>query len=371
VPNHFTNTIVTNSGHAKMTGPSSCHQNELEARPSVTSSQTLPLVTLAVTTFNRPDYLRETLSSVLAQDYPNLEILVSDNGSSDETPVLARALINNDGRARFRRNDTTVPLHQHFTQCVHAARGEFFILLCDDDRIDSRFVSELVAVTTRHPELNVVVPANLTIDEHGSVVEKFATPEGEVFDAGEFVCRWLYSRPPKLFASVITVLTRTDVLRRFGGYHGLAGGRNNDNLLFLQCAVAGRVGFAHRALFNSRIHNRSYGANATPRQVAESSRQFLSYLRHDPCTVKILGTLSAARRKQVIDGVRYMTALELIFHIKFLRQSVWREMLSGAVPMYRWDSMFCLAVLRQYYRDLRAWLKRIFLSHLRDVAPVG
>ena len=47
-----------------------------------------PLVTVAIPTLNGADYIRETLMSLLAQDYPNLDILVSDNGSTDDS--LAR-----------------------------------------------------------------------------------------------------------------------------------------------------------------------------------------------------------------------------------------------------------------------------------------
>jgi glycosyltransferase involved in cell wall biosynthesis len=349
---HMKEAIVNTSMQISLTEPLFCQENGPAAGSAVTRSRMDPLVTLALTTLNRPDRLRETLPFALAQDYPNLEILVSDNGSRDETPALAQALIHNDPRARFRRNDTTVPIHRHFTQCVEAAQGEFFILLHDDDRINSSFVSELVAVAIRHPEVNVVLPANATIDGHDTVVEEFAKPEGEVFDGAEIVCNWLFGRGPQLFGSVVTVLARTDVLRRFGGYQGFAGGRNIDNLLFLQCAVTGRVGFASGAVFNWRIHD-SYGSNVTPKQIADSSCQFLRHLRHDPHTVKALASLTTRQRKEIIDGVRYMTAVELVFHIKFLHKSVWLEVLSNRIPIYRWDRMFCFVVLRHYYRNLR------------------
>ena len=69
-----------------------------------------PLVTLLLPTLNRTTYLREALDSVLAQDYPNLDILISDNGSSNETPEFVRSIVNGDPRVRFRRNDLTVPI---------------------------------------------------------------------------------------------------------------------------------------------------------------------------------------------------------------------------------------------------------------------
>ena len=190
-----------------------------------------PLVTIALTTRNRTTYLREIVACALAQDYPNLDILISDNGSSDDTPVLAKKLARSDPRVRFRRNDKGVLQHEHFTQCAREARGEYFILLHDDDWINSSFVSELVAVATRNPDVNVVVPANVTFNEQGTIIREFATPAGEVFDGFTFIHNWLYGEGPQILACLCTILLRTKIVCDFGGYHALTSGRNIDNLL--------------------------------------------------------------------------------------------------------------------------------------------
>jgi len=313
-----------------------------------------PLVTLVVPTLNRPGYLRETLLCVLMQDYPNLEIIVSDNGSHDETPTVAQMMIKGDPRARFRSNRETVSQQDHFTQCLQAAHGEYFILVCDDDRINPSFVSELVRVAARYPDVNVVVPANATIDEQGAVIDEFAKPEADVLDGCEFVCYWLYGRRPRLFSSVVTVLMRTESMRRFG-FHGLEGGRNNDNLLFIQCAITGRVGFARDAVFYSRIHTNSYGAASTPKQIVESSQQFLQHLRREPTTLEALRALPRQRRKQILNGVRFMTAHELCYCVES-REGVfgWKSLRQKL--MFRCDPIFCYVVLRRYGCQLRRHL---------------
>jgi glycosyltransferase involved in cell wall biosynthesis len=318
---------------------------------SSTPSDRQPLVTLTVVTLNATDYLRGTLAAMLAQDYPNLEILVSDNGSTDDTASLVASMTLGDPRVRFRRNETTVPMHEHYGQCLQAARGEFFAMLCDDDVINPSFVSSLVAVAVRQPGINVVVAANATIDEQGNVIQRYPTPDWEYIDGPDFVLHWLQGRTPRYFASVTTFLARTQLIREFGGYRSFAGARNDDNLLFLQCAITGRVGFARNALFSWRMYGTSQGGRSTVKQIVASSRQFLDRLRTDPPTVKALAALTATQRKQIIDGVRFMTALELLYHVRF-HENPFRPAAIKSL-LHRWDRVFWSTVCRLSIRSVR------------------
>jgi glycosyltransferase involved in cell wall biosynthesis len=308
-----------------------------------------PLVTLAVTTLNRTTYLGETLASALAQDYANLEILISDNGSHDDTLLVAKRLINSDPRVRFRHNDITVPLHEHFTQCLQEARGQYFILLHDDDRINPTFVSELVSVAICYPDVNVVAPANIIIDAQGTHLQELSKPDGAVFDGPAFICDWLYGRGPQLLADVTSVLFRTEIMRWFGGYQCLGGGRNVDNLIFLQCAVTSRIGFAHRAIFSWRRYPLSYGSKATPQQIAESGRQFVRHLRRDPRTVRALAAIPSSRRKRILRGVRELTALEVFSQIKPGKQAFGWGSLCKLLKSRR-DFIFLYLLLREWLR---------------------
>src|SRR5690606_18847361 len=109
-------------------------------RPLIPAQRMKPLVTVVIPTCNRSAYLRETLQSVREQDYENLEILVSDNASTDDTAAVVSEIAASDPRVRYRRNLVKIPLIPHFNQCVAQARGEFFVLLSDDDRVNETFV---------------------------------------------------------------------------------------------------------------------------------------------------------------------------------------------------------------------------------------
>ncbi|HYU44754.1 MAG TPA: glycosyltransferase family 2 protein [Terriglobales bacterium] len=110
----------------------------------------MPRLTIAILTFNRADLVGRAIESALAQTLPDIEILVSDNGSTDETPsVLARY---SDPRLRSFRHDTTMPVARHGQFLIDQARGEFLLGLSDDDYLEPQFAAEILAALDRNPD---------------------------------------------------------------------------------------------------------------------------------------------------------------------------------------------------------------------------
>ena len=309
-----------------------------------------PLVTLLVPTLNRTTYLREALDSVLAQDYPNLDILISDNGSSNEPLEFVRSIVNGDPRVRVRRNDVTVPIYDHFNQLVQEVRGEYFLVVCDDDVITPTFVSEAVGVATRHPDIKVVVSTNVTMDARGNVLREYGQPESEVVDGVDFVNHWLYERSPSYFACLATMLLRTETVRYFGGYPRFARGQSIDNMLFLQCAISGPVGFAHRAVFKWRVNEESFGTTAGPEHLAQAGRETMAFVRNEPRTVKALAALPAAKRSEIEHGVRLLSAKAFLYNLGFYSDPA---ACFKKIFVYPFDTVFLGIVLRHYAWWLR------------------
>ena len=113
-----------------------------------------PRLTIAIPTVNRAELLGRAIESALVQTSPDIEILVSDNGSTDNTPaVIARYA----GRGlRTFRHESTMSAARHGTFLMHQAHGEFFLGLSDDDYLEPEFAAEVLAMFARHPELAFV-----------------------------------------------------------------------------------------------------------------------------------------------------------------------------------------------------------------------
>ncbi|WP_431634130.1 glycosyltransferase [Dyella sp. KULCS107] len=93
-----------------------------------------PLVSIALATFNGEEYLDLQLNSVLDQDYPNFEIVISDDGSTDATWTILEKYATQDERIRLLPHRDNVGVVQNFARCFAACQGEL-ISPCDQDDI--------------------------------------------------------------------------------------------------------------------------------------------------------------------------------------------------------------------------------------------
>ncbi len=89
-----------------------------------------PLISIAVCTYNGEKFLAQQIESLLAQDYPNFEIIVCDDCSSDRTVEIAEGF--NSPRIRLHRNEHNLGFNKNFEHAFQLCRGEF-IAPCDQD----------------------------------------------------------------------------------------------------------------------------------------------------------------------------------------------------------------------------------------------
>src|SRR5579859_6264340 len=98
---------------------------------------TRPLLTVAIPTWNRAPYLEQNLSQLLSETAmlrPDLvEILVSDNASTDETAATVEKIRQSGLVVRYVRNERNMGWAFNFAQCFDLAVGKYVVLLGDDD----------------------------------------------------------------------------------------------------------------------------------------------------------------------------------------------------------------------------------------------
>ena len=107
-----------------------------------------PLVSIVVLCHNYARFLPEAIESALAQDYPNLEVLVIDDGSTDDSLAVASRY---EGRVKVLTQENQ-GLARTCNRGAREAAGEHFLFLSADDRLEPTYVSELLAALEREPD---------------------------------------------------------------------------------------------------------------------------------------------------------------------------------------------------------------------------
>jgi glycosyltransferase involved in cell wall biosynthesis len=107
-----------------------------------------PLVSILIPTFNRSQMLRRALGSALMQSYPRLEIIVSDNHSTDDTPATIAEFVRRDPRVRHLQSPAgNKSAMLNIRNALAAATGQFAVVLADDDFfLDFRYIEEGVRI---------------------------------------------------------------------------------------------------------------------------------------------------------------------------------------------------------------------------------
>lgn len=135
--------------------------------------ESLPLVSVITPTYNRASYLPETIESVLSQDYPNFEYIVLDDGSQDNTIEVLKQYDNRIIWESHPNMGETRTVNKGFSM----AKGEFFVVVNSDDPILPGLLTKTVAMMQAQPELLVVYPDWITIDQDSNEIERLPTPD--------------------------------------------------------------------------------------------------------------------------------------------------------------------------------------------------
>lgn len=146
--------------HFASIGVTTSRYMDVETALSALSTETLnhepPLVSICVPTFNRRDRLERAVLSALDQDHTNLEVIVSDNASTDSTEEYCEVLVTQDSRVKYVRNPVNIGPTANFNQVRSLSSGAYVMWLGDDDLIDRGYVSACLQEFTADPYLTLV-----------------------------------------------------------------------------------------------------------------------------------------------------------------------------------------------------------------------
>ena len=211
-----------------------------------------PLVSVGVPVFDGEDYLPACLESLTGQTYAELEILISDNGSSDGTEEICRDYAHRDERVRYHRRPHNLGAAVNYNGLAHMARGRYFKWASHDDICAPSLVERCVAEISRHPEAVLVYPRTYLIDGTGAIMDEYAD-RLDLRQASPTVRMWHFASNWSLCNAVFGLIDRDRLLET-----GLIRPQvSSDVTLLGELVVRGRFHELQERLFYRRIHPRS------------------------------------------------------------------------------------------------------------------
>lgn len=212
----------------------------------------MSLVSVVIPTYNHRDTVAEAIESALAQEGVDLEIIVVNDGSPDDTPdVLKRYL----GRIRYLEQENAGQAAAR-NRGIAEATGEFVALLDDDDQWPAGKLAWQVEALRKNPDAVLVYGEDVRVDTGGHPLpptprKGYKRPSGEVYRDFLEGC-WI--------ASPGQTLIRRSAIDQIGGFDtGVWGSDDWD--LYLRLAEIGRFIYEDRPALRYRIHGGNASAN--------------------------------------------------------------------------------------------------------------
>ena len=134
----------------------------------------MPKVSVCIPTYNRSHYLKYSINSVLEQTYTDFELIVCDDGSTDDTPEIVNQF--NDSRIYYLRHEKNIGRSKNMRSGFEKSQGDYFLKFDDDDAITPEFLAKTVAVLDNNKQVDFVCTNHWIIDPHNNR-DEIATQE--------------------------------------------------------------------------------------------------------------------------------------------------------------------------------------------------
>jgi glycosyltransferase involved in cell wall biosynthesis len=152
-----------------------------------------PKVSIGMPVYNGETYLAETLTALLAQTFTDFELIISDNGSTDQTEAICRAYASQDARIQYVRSEENRGAAWNYNRVFALARGEYFKWAAHDDLCASDFLARCVEVLDQQLEVILCYARTKAINAQGQFIRDYpAKPAANADEAHrrfyEFIC---------------------------------------------------------------------------------------------------------------------------------------------------------------------------------------
>lgn len=311
----------------------------------------LPRVTVGMPVHNGGTMLATAIESLLTQTYCDFELIISDNGSSDDTPDVCRAFASQDARVQYHRYEENRGAAWNFNNVFHLSRGEYFRWAAADDLCAPSYLARCVEVLDDDPAIIWCHSRSRRIDPEGRLMPPPHNEEISYVDADPYVFGAFdrlgesrstreSPRPHQRLRAVLLGqhgnvdvfgLVRADAMRKTSLQLPVYGG---DKVFIAELSLMGVYQEIQEVLFFKRIHPSGSGAIA-----------------------------SACEQQRWVDPTQSARGIRLRLlraYVRAIRRT----------PIRASDQALCYAVLARYLFQIQKW-RSIAVKTIRRAGTGG
>ncbi len=213
-------------------------------------------VTVVIPTYNRVDYLKQSIQSVLNQTIQDFELFIVDDCSTDNTINYVQGLC--DKRIRYFRHKENIGQLKNVKKMLELAyefgTGEYITWMNDDDLMKPDLLATKIKILDENPKISVVSANYDLINDFSEVFQQRVLPINEncIFEKYEFIEKYLANRSSY---DLGTLMARADFLKKNQLYYRPEVGVRCDCCFVYELNLLSPIYFIEQVLFSFRVHS--------------------------------------------------------------------------------------------------------------------
>lgn len=231
-------------------------------------------VSIGIATYNHAEFLEKAILTSLNQTYQNVEIIIIDDCSSDDTQKVISKFIPHP-KLVVHKNVTNLGIAKNYNKIIDLATGDFFFILGDDDFIADDYVEKMLIQFQKNENCVAVFGKNIVINENEEQ-QKILVSKFETLSSINYLKCWLSKDKIVNQHSVIMMFVKTEALRIAGKFPLFPMAQHADNALFMNICIGGDIAYVSDTSYYYRVYANSYG-NKNVIEVAHASSEFITY----------------------------------------------------------------------------------------------
>lgn len=277
-----------------------------------------PLVTICIPTYNSAAYIEDTLRSLTKQTYENIEIIIGDNASDDNTKQLVEDYrLNHDSRVIYYKNDVNIGYAGNCNKLVSLARGDFISIYHSDDIYSDEIVRKQVDYLIRNKEVAGCFTNYMTIDSNGNEKKNRHLKLFDIFKKKEIKFNYLEAVNSIVESGCNPFFCPSSMLRKSA--YDLSGGYDEkikyieDQDLWIRILEKNNLSVINEKLVKYRIHPQQGSAIYTDTSRVSDSPMIIHISEH---LISKYGLETYEKKYKIkIDRLKAADALRFAFYI--------------------------------------------------------